>query len=1302
MRKQKKSQSKVSGDARVIVLASEELGAKLVRLLAEAKIEARMESGTLMAVDRDSGEVGTEFLSASVIIVEDGAEGGSILFDGDDDVSSSLPPVVVVARTQNSERILELIRSGASDVIFEPVRKSDLLDAIARARTSRAAGVHKKIEQQEQLISELQRQVKQQNRNLHSFIDTATNLLAFVDEDEKIIVCNKAVTALFGISRAELIGEPLQKLFDIAREYFESASDFDRLVDRLRKSPDGDFDDSRAHQEFMARALRTRSSRGQYIGIFSMEIQKQDSGSGGRLWGMSDITDMKRAEEQLRTVVDASPIPLVVTRVSDGNIIYANRHLGEMMGHTPDQLIGKKSPDFYYDPDDRELVLQDLESTGKSYREIRLKTASNDVIWCIFSLVTTEIAGEEVIIGGLYDITQRRQMEETLRSERNFISAILRTAGALVVVLDTNGRIVQFNRECEKVSGYTADEAIGRCVWDFLLPAEAVEPIKRVFSDIKAGVFTGTVENHWVTRKGERRLIEWKNTELLRRDNTVRYIIATGIDITEKRAAEDALRNAHAELEERVEERTKQLAESEALNRAMIEALPDMIFRLDRDGTYLDVKVPEGSHLSASADQMIGRKPSDLLPRETAEYLMAELDQALKSGTTRVVEYSLPFDGETHHMESRLVQYGSDEVMAIVRDVTDKVKAKQALQKAHDELERRVVERTRELAGVNETLREEVTERRLAQDELSARLRYEAALANCSQALISESDYSDAARVILENLREASNASTAYIFENFEDSQHGQCCRLVQYVCEDETSALHGEGWDPERVPYQGPFQRWREVLSRGEPIMATTADLPEKEREYFAPYGVKAILAIPVFVDQEWHGFIGFEDIRSNRVWKEDDVRALRTASEMLGVSIARRRVEDALRLSETRFRNIVENANDIIFLLDRDGVFSYVSPNWTTQLGHYPEEVRGKSLLDFVHPSDLTECRDCLREMLETLERQYGLEYRVRHKDGEWRWHTISISPMTSSEGELFSYVCVSHDVTEQKRTLNELAEAYRNLRQTQGQLIQSEKMASLGMLVAGIAHEINTPTGAVVSMHNTLMRALGKLREQLETYCSNSEHQKQIESTMHLIDEANKVIVSGTDRVTNIVRRLRSFARLDEAESKTVDIHEGLEDTLTLVHHEIKHDIEIVRDFGEVPRISCYPGRLNQVFLNLLINARQAIAGKGTITIRTRPDKDGILIQFSDTGVGIPEAHLERIFDPGFTTKGVGVGTGLGLSICYQIIQDHQGTITVDSQVGEGTTFTIKLPVRPDFGNRPSVDNDSDKQDDKSTDQ
>ncbi|MBD3166886.1 hypothetical protein GF324_09825 [bacterium] len=265
--------------------------------------------------------------------------------------------------------------------------------------------------------------------------------------------------------------------------------------------------------------------------------------------------------------------------------------------------------------------------------------------------------------------------------------------------------------------------------------------------------------------------------------------------------------------------------------------------------------------------------------------------------------------------------------------------------------------------------------------------------------------------------------------------------------------------------------------------------------------------------------------------------------------------------------------------------------------------------------------------------------------------------------------------------RKVLEELEQKNRELHMTQAQLIQSEKMASLGTLVAGIAHEINTPIGAVHSMRTTLFRALDKLTVHFrEKYPEEFEQNRQVKNSMKIIEDAGRVMESGTDRVATIVRRLRTFARLDQAELQQADIHDGIEDTLLLIHHELKHGIKVVKEFDVLPAIHCYPGQLNQVFLNLFINAQQAMEGRGTLTIITRHDPDNrlVTIKIEDTGKGIDPNHLERIFDPGFTTKGVGVGTGLGLSICYNIVQQHKGEIKVESEVGRGSAFTVILPT------------------------
>ena len=242
---------------------------------------------------------------------------------------------------------------------------------------------------------------------------------------------------------------------------------------------------------------------------------------------------------------------------------------------------------------------------------------------------------------------------------------------------------------------------------------------------------------------------------------------------------------------------------------------------------------------------------------------------------------------------------------------------------------------------------------------------------------------------------------------------------------------------------------------------------------------------------------------------------------------------------------------------------------------------------------------------------------------------------------------------------------------LRDTQAQLVQAEKMKSLGQLVAGVAHELNNPIGFVHANLQLLDEFMAKL---LAPGRSPEETAKTREAIAKLLVRSRE----GTERVKKIVQDLRTFSRMDQADLQDANLNEEIERTLALMEPRFKNVIKVERDLGNLPRVRCYPGQLNQVFLNLLMNSCDALGKKGTIRIRTRRSADGVRLEFGDDGPGIPEEIQHQIFDPFFTTKPVGVGTGLGLSISHGIIARHGGHIGVESSPGRGTTFVIELPL------------------------
>jgi two-component system, NtrC family, sensor kinase len=308
--------------------------------------------------------------------------------------------------------------------------------------------------------------------------------------------------------------------------------------------------------------------------------------------------------------------------------------------------------------------------------------------------------------------------------------------------------------------------------------------------------------------------------------------------------------------------------------------------------------------------------------------------------------------------------------------------------------------------------------------------------------------------------------------------------------------------------------------------------------------------------------------------------------------------------------------------------------------------------------------------------------------------RWFVCQSYPFTTSDsGEVQGTVVTIHDFTERKRVSGELEKAYSELKSTQAKVVQQEKMASIGQLAAGVAHEINNPMGFISSNLGTLGKYIGRLTEFIAAQAELIESTADEASLRTLMEKAHALKIGrvledgkalieesleGAQRVRTIVQNLKGFARVDEAEHKPADINECIESTINIVWNELKYKVNLVRELGEIPLTLCYPQQLNQVFMNLLVNAGQAIAERGEIVVKTWHDNGSIFASFTDSGCGMSAQVQQRIFEPFFTTKEVGQGTGLGMSISYDIIKNHNGEISIDSEPGKGSTFTVRLPV------------------------
>ena len=497
-------------------------------------------------------------------------------------------------------------------------------------------------------------------------------------------------------------------------------------------------------------------------------------------------------------------------------------------------------------------------------------------------------------------------------------------------------------------------------------------------------------------------------------------------------------------------------------------------------------------------------------------------------------------------------------------------------------------------------------------------------------------------------------------------------------------------------VPFRFGQQLTGWMLKNQKPLLVNNLATDKNfEAVVEGEFPIRSLLSVPLRAKGEMVGLLNVFNKQSGGGFTEDDQKLLSIIASQSAQVVENARLYEELtsksadlQESEAKYRALTQEAGEAILLADLKSRRVMEVNDEAQKLTGVPIDfLRGRNLASIIPVEELA--RD---ETFDELERDGRLrisDVRFERRRAEPVYLDVNISLVHYGDHRIAQVIC--HDVTERHKLAShlrhhaeeleaEVEARTRDLRDSQAQLVQQEKMAALGRLVAGVAHEMNTPIGTVTSNADILSRSLEKLRGILtDESCPEAVRaNNSLTKVLKVLDDISRINGMACDRIIAIVGSLRNFARLDEADFKRADLHEGLESTLTLVHHEMKRRAKLVKDYGDIPSIRCHPNQINQVFMNLLVNASQAIEEHGEITIRTRREGDIVSVQISDTGVGIPPENLASIFDPGFTTKGVGVGTGLGLSICFKIMQDHGGTIDVRSEVGKGSTFTLRLPI------------------------
>jgi two-component system NtrC family sensor kinase len=1047
-------------------------------------------------------------------------------------------------------------------------------------------------------------------------LDNASDAILLANDEGHLLEVNRKAEELLGYTRKELLGVNISKI--------HPKEELEKIINgfkEINKKGSGTVNNT---------AVLRKDGRTVSIDISGSVIEY--SGKKVLQGIFRDITEhrqmeetLRKSEERYRNILESIQEGYFELDLA-GNYTFVNEANCRFLGYTKEEMVGMNFRQHTDEEAAKKLYqsYRELYRTGKPIETLEVESIRKDGTKVIYETSVSLIgdsAGKLIGYRGVSrDITERKKMEETLRRSEEKYRTIIENMHEPYYEDDLAGNFTFVNSALCSTLGYTKEELIGL---NYLQYNEE-KTARRLYELYSAVYRTGKpvigLDMEAVRKDGTK--VNYEISVSLIKNSEGKPIGFRGLsrDVTERKLSENALR------------------QSEERYRNILESIDDGYCEQDFAGNFIFLNDSMCRIYGYPKEELMGMNYKQHTDRENGRKCFQAYRNIYRTGEPgKVFDFEIiRKDGTKRHIESSvsLQKDSAGKPIAfkgIVRDITDRKKMEEALRRSEEKY-RTILKNMQE--GYFEV-------------DLAGNLTF----------------INDA---LCDNLRFTREELIGMNFSKFSD----------------ETNARE-------------LYKVYNKIYRTGEPVKTADFEFTRKD-------GTKLFAETSASLIRDAEGnLIGFRGVSR-------DVTDRKLA-------------EDSLRQSEEKYRTVLEDMEEGYFEVDLSGNFTFVNNAECINLGYSREELIGMNNRQYQDEVTVKKMYQLFNTLYKTGEPVKVLDVEVIRKDGTKIFNETSIFLIKDAKGKPTGFRGVSRDITARKRaedalrknreelikknqeiedarkniqiTLERLGNAYEELKASQAKILQQEKMASIGHLAAGVAHEINNPMAFIASNLGTLDKYIRRLLDFIQM---QEEMFKSLKATDtieklgkkrkelkldYIVQDVKQLItesLDGSERVQKIVQGLNRFSRVDNAEYKDADINGCIENSIKIVWNELKNKATLTKNYGNFPHTKCYPQQLNQVFVNLLINAVQSIKKQGEIAINTWSKDGSIWITVSDTGCGISKENQSKVFEPFFTTKEVGKGTGLGLSISYEIIQRHKGEITFESKAGKGTTFTIRIPI------------------------